>query len=225
VRCRPSSAGYRAQATNGRPEEVRPLTEDVAEIENLYAQLVIQTFDDLREEGDGSKYISRNYLDSGDFWIPYFCSLLEGVRQFGCVAGSPSRPQTVDVLVPDAFYAVHCWAKGSLDDFGDDVQDSWHQRAFNLNLKRFLDNVYLRGDRTLTAFVVALNSFEIRSFCLYAGMSQAKAREVENLAMDLSLEITKKAMIDLIEPAAPIKSRMIARLYEADARLTKEDGS
>lgn len=131
----------------------------------------------------------------------------------------------MQVAVPDAIYAVHSWAEGSLDDFGDDVQDGWHQRAFNLNLKRFLDNVYLRGDKTLTAFSVALNSFEIRSYCLYAGMTQVRAREVESLAMDLALDITKKAMVELLEPAEPIKSRMIARLYETDALLTKEDGS
>jgi hypothetical protein len=194
-------------------------------MQNLYAQMVIQTFDDLREEGDGSKYISRNYLDSGDYWIPYFCSLLEGVRRFGCVAGPPNNPQPVTVEVPDAFCAVHWWASGSLDGFGDGVQDGWHQRAFNLNLKRFLDNVYLRGDRTLTAFAVAINSFEIRSFCLYAGLSQNRAREVERLAQDLALDITKKAIPELIEPAEPIRSRMIGRLFRQDADLTKEDGS
>lgn len=151
--------------------------------------------------------------------------MLEGVRQFGCVAGSPSKPYPVEVAVPDAFDAVHAWANGSLDDFGKPVHHSWHQRAFNLNLKRFLDNVYLRGDKTLTAFIVALNSFEIRSYCLYAGMSQNRSREVERLAQKLALEIVKTAKRELLAHAEPIKSRMVARLYVSDAILTKEDGS
>jgi hypothetical protein len=199
---------------------------DVSEIENLYAQMVIQIFDDLRDEdGDGSKYISRNYLGSGDYWIPYFCSLLEGVRLHGCTAGSPARPKDVTVSVPTALDAVILWAEGSLDGFEDDDADCWHQRAFNLNLKRFLDNVYLRGDRTLTAFAVLHNSGEIEQFCKMAGLGRSRISEVIDLAEKLSEDLIAPAVRELRKKAEPIKSRMVARLYKADARLTKEDGS
>ena len=199
---------------------------DVSEIENLYAQMVIQVFDDLRDEdGDGAKYISRNYLGSGEYWIPYFCSLLEGVRVHGCTAGSPAKPQDVTVSVPSAIDAVILWAEGSLDDFADDVEDCWHQRAFNLNVKRFLDNVYLRGDRTLTAFTVLHNKSELAKFCKLSGLHKSRVGEVINLAERISGELVAPAVRELKKQAVPIKSRMVARLYRADAQTTKEDGS
>ena len=199
---------------------------DVSDIENLYAQMVIQTFDDLRdEEGDGSKYISRNYLGSGDYWIPYFCSLLEGVRVHGCIAGSPAKPKDVTVSVPTALDAVILWAEGSLDDFEDDDADCWHQRAFNLNLKRFLDNVYLRGDRTLTAFTVLHNKGELERFCKMAGLHRSRVFEVVGLAETISGKLIAPAVRELRKTAEPIRSRMVARLYKTDAELTTEDGS
>lgn len=199
---------------------------DVSEIENLYAQMVIQVFDDLRDEdGDGAKYISRNYLGSGDYWIPYFCSLLEGVRIHGCIAGNPAKPKDVTVSVPTALDAVILWAEGSLDDFDDDDDDCWHQRAFNLNLKRFLDNVYLRGDRTLTAFTVLHNSGELEKFCKMAGLGRSRVSEVIDLAETLSETLVAPAVRELRKKAEPIRSRMVARLYRADAELTTEDGS
>ena len=199
---------------------------DVSEIENLYAQMVIQVFDDLRDEdGDGAKYISRNYLGSGEYWIPYFCSLLEGVRVHGCTAGSPAKPQDVTVSVPSAIDAVILWAEGSLDDFADDVEDCWHQRAFNLNVKRFLDNVYLRGDRTLTAFTVLHNKSELAKFCKLSGLHKSRVGEVIDLAERISGELVAPAVRELKKQAVPIKSRMVARLYRADAQTTKEDGS
>jgi hypothetical protein len=199
---------------------------DVSEIENLYAQMVIQVFDDLRDEdGDGAKYISRNYLGSGDYWIPYFCSLLEGVRIHGCIAGNPAKPKDVTVSVPTALDAVILWAEGSLDDFDDDGDDCWQQRAFNLNLKRFLDNVYLRGDRTLTAFTVLHNSGELEKFCKMAGLGRSRVSEVIDLAETLSETLVAPAVRELRKKAEPIRSRMVARLYRADAELTTEDGS
>jgi hypothetical protein len=199
---------------------------DVAEIENLYAQLVIQTFDDLRDEdGDGAKYISRNYLGSGDYWIPYFCSLLEGVRIHGCIAGNPAKPKDVTVSVPMALDAVILWAEGSLDDFGEIGADCWHQRAFNLNLKRFLDNVYLRGDRTLTAFTVLHNKGELEKFCKMAGLNRSRVGETLELAERISANLIAPAVRELKKAAEPIRSRMVARLYKTDADITQEDGS
>jgi len=99
------------------------------------------------------------------------------------------------------------------------------ERAFNLNLKRFLDNVYLRGDRTLTAFTVLHNKGELERFCKLAGLNRSRIGETIELAEKISVSLIAPAVRELKKAAEPIRSRMVARLYKADALITQEDGS
>ncbi len=204
--------------------------EDVAGYKNLFASIIIQTFQDLEIP---PRNYQQKYFGTAD-WMAELIWVLYQMKQ--------STDQKISgQLIMTPLEAVRLWAVGGLDDYGlpedfdpthkindryteEAIRFNWYKRqlAINLGIKRFLDKAFGLGDAHLTAVVVMENAGLISDQALDAGL-------VRNVADSVEVQVRQKAeplMKQVVKKLADVPLRRDIKLDRLQAKvlhLQKDD--
>jgi hypothetical protein len=205
-------------------------SDDVAGYKNLYASIIIQTFQDLEIP---PRNYQQKYFGTAD-WI---AELVWGLYQMKC----SDDPRLTGQLIVTPVDAVRLWAVSALALYGlpedfdpakkindrfteDAIRFNWYRRqvAINLGIKRFLDKAFGLGDAHLTAMVVMENVGLISDQALDAGLERNVADTVEKQVRQKAEPLMRQAMKWLAQP--PLRRNLkIDRLQAKILQLQKDD--
>ena len=210
------------------------LTEhDLQPQRNVWAQIVIQTMEDLNPED------KAHYAGGGRWknWVAEFREFHEMVRELNRAESNGVR------FIPD-YNALKMWAKGNLETHGMDRFDGrvfsvepsakvaarlevkrQEQLKYNILIKRWIDRVYGHGDAMLTAMIVIENPGLITEYAQNAGMKTDTAREAEKRVASIARGQLAR-LIGEFRAESPTRKKLMERkriAFTVSTRITKED--
>ena len=186
--------------------------EDLVNAKNLHAAIFIGMMEDLGLDTGSMKY--KNTLKN---WIPKLRGALKYLHGLEYLEFTSFRPMTVEI-------AIKRWAVGDMESYNlaNTYRFRDRQLRYNLALKRFLDDIYGKGDAVLSALIVTENPGLVSEMARRGGLRQAEAENAEHRILGQANKIIEQ-LDRMLESdyTQPLNSHLSVKGIEM--RILKED--